>query len=276
MPSMAGLISFVGAGPGAVDLLTLRALDRLRRADVVVWASSLIPDEVLEFVSPVAEVHDSASMTLEDVLEVFERHPSLRIVRLHSGDPTLYGAIQEQLNWCLEHGRAVEVVPGVSSVTACAALLGRELTIPGVAQSVVVTRVAGRTQASMPPSEQLRSYAALGGTLVILLSGAHPERVVEELLAPGSAFTPDTPAAVVVRASWPEERLVRTTIAGITDAVRALEASRSLTIVVGEVLTATGVRSHLYSPVFSHRFRVRSVGTSTVGRPRARPKRSVR
>lgn len=276
MRPVSGLISFVGAGPGASDLLTLRAVERLRAADVVVWASSLIPEDVLTFAAPRAEVHDSALMTLEDVLDVYESHPGARIVRLHSGDPSLYGAIQEQLDWCIAHDRAVEIVPGVTSVAACAAVLGRELTVPQVAQSVVITRVPARTGASMPERERLRAYAALGGTLAILLSGAHPERVVDELLAEGSAFNASTPAAVVVRASWPEERFERTTIAGIPEALRRLGASRSVTIVVGDALVAPGARSHLYAPSFSHRFRARSAAGTTQGRPRARLRRSVR
>jgi precorrin-4/cobalt-precorrin-4 C11-methyltransferase len=276
MTSDNGLISFIGAGPGDPDLLTLRAADRLRQAEVVVWASSLIPEAVLELTAPTAEVHDSAAMTLEDVLGVYEQRPGARIVRLHSGDPSLYGALQEQLDWCEANARRYEVVPGVTSVAACAALLGRELTLPAVSQTLVVTRVPSRTGASMPVREQLRAYARHGGTLAILLSGAHPERVVEELLAEGSAFDASTPAAVVVRASWPEERFVRTTVAGIPEAVQSLEASRSVTILVGDALAAPGARSHLYAPSFSHRFRARSAAGSTAGRPRARVRRGVR
>jgi precorrin-4/cobalt-precorrin-4 C11-methyltransferase len=271
-----GLISFVGAGPGAADLLTLRAVARLRAAEVVVWASSLIPEEVLDVVRPEAARFDSALMTLEDVLAVYEAHPSARIVRLHSGDPSLYGAIQEQIEWCRRMGRAFEIVPGVTSVSAAAALVGGELTVPGLSQSVVATRVPARTGASMPERERLGAYAAIGGTIAVLLSGAHPERVVAELLGPGSAFRPSTPAAVVVRASWPEERYELTTIEHIPEAVGRLGASRSLTILVGEALAGGGSRSHLYAPSFSHRFRARSAAGSTAGRPRARLRRSVR
>ena len=128
------MISFVGAGPGAADLITLRGRDRLAAADVVVWASSLVPEELLEHAPPTAEIHDSAGMTLEDVLAVYTAHPEARIVRLHSGDPVIYGAIQEQVDWCVAHERDFEIVPGVSSLGAAAAAVQRELTIPTVAQ----------------------------------------------------------------------------------------------------------------------------------------------
>ncbi len=145
------MISFVGAGPGAADLITLRGAARLQAADVVVWASSLVPEALLEHCRPDVEVHDSATMTLEDVLDVYGAHDeTTAIVRLHSGDPAIYGAIAEQMDWCLAEGRSFEIVPGVSSVGAAAAALARELTIPGVSQSVVLTRLPGRTAASMP------------------------------------------------------------------------------------------------------------------------------
>ncbi len=271
-----GLISFVGAGPGAPDLLTLRGLDRLRRAEIVIWASSLIPEEMLDHTGPGAQLLDSAPMTLEDVVGVYERNPEARIVRLHSGDPSIYGAVAEQIEWCVAAGRTFEIVPGVTSVSAAAAVLGRELTIPQVAQSLVVTRVARRTSSSMPEHESLAAYAAIGGTLAILLSGAQPELVQEELTAPGSRFGPETPAAVVIRATWPDEQVIWTTVAELAATIRASKATRTLTVVVGGALTAGAARSHLYSPEFSHRFRSRSERGSTEGKPKTRPRRSVR
>ncbi len=157
-----GLISFVGAGPGAADLLTLRGASRLGAADIVVWASSLVPADLLDHAQPGATIHDSAGMTLEDVLAVYEDHPGAAIVRLHSGDPSLYGAIQEQIDWCHDHDRPFEIVPGVSSLSAAAAAVGRELTIPTVSQSVVVTRLANRTSASMPAAA---NHSAVSSTL---------------------------------------------------------------------------------------------------------------
>ena len=271
-----GLISFVGAGPGATDLLTLRGLDRLRQAEIVIWASSLIPAEMLAYAGHGAKLLDSASMTLEDVVEVYEFNPEAQIVRLHSGDPSIYGAVAEQIEWCIANGRAFEIVPGVTSVSAAAAVLGRELTIPKVAQSLVVTRVARRTASSMPGNESLAAYASLGGTLAILLSGAQTELVQEELTAEGSRFGPDTPAAVVIRASWPDEQVILTKVGELASAIRESKATRTLTIVVGEALTANASRSHLYSPAFSHRFRSRSEPGRTQGKPKSRPRRSVR
>src|SRR3954470_24503712 len=162
------MISFVGAGPGAPDLITLRGRDRLAAADVVIWASSLVPEALLQHCGPNAELHDSAAMTLEDVLDVYESAgPDAAIVRLHSGDPSIYGAIQEQIDWCLAHERDFEIVPGVSSLAGAAAAIRRELTIPRVAQSVVVTRIAGRTAASMPPGETIPAFAATGATMAL-------------------------------------------------------------------------------------------------------------
>ncbi|MGH9005239.1 MAG: cobalt-precorrin-4/precorrin-4 C(11)-methyltransferase, partial [Acidimicrobiia bacterium] len=206
------MISFVGAGPGAADLITLRGRDRLAAADVVVWASSLVPDALLTHARPGAQIHDSAGMTLEDVLAVYAAAPpEAPIVRLHSGDPALYGAIGEQIDWCLANGRDFEIVPGVSSLAAGAAALGRELTVPGVAQSVILTRLPGRTAASVPSGESLAALAAHGVTMGVFLSGARPEALQAELLA-GGGYGPETPAAVVVRATWPDEAVFPTTV----------------------------------------------------------------
>lgn len=261
------MISFVGAGPGAADLITLRGRDRLADADVVVWASSLVPDALLDHVHPGAEVHDSAGMTLEDVLLVYDAHADARIVRLHSGDPTIYGAIQEQIDWCAVHERDFEIVPGVSSLGASAAALGRELTIPTVAQSVVLTRLGGRTEASMPARESVAGFAAHGATMAVFLSAARPVELQRQLLAEGSGYANDTPVAIVVRASWPDERVVTTTLGRLTSALDALGATRTVLVLVGPALFGVTARSHLYAPDFAHTFRRRSRAGSTVGRP---------
>jgi len=269
------MISFVGAGPGAVDLITLRGAERLRNADVVVWASSLVPQRLLEHCRPAVEVHDSATMTLEDVTEVFGRHPErARIVRLHSGDPSVYGAIGEQLDWCGQHERSWEVVPGVSSVSAAAALLGRELTQPGVAQSIVLTRLAGRTKASMPAGEGVAALAAHGATMAVFLSAARPDELAGELLSPGSGYQPDTPAAIVVRATWPDEKVVRTTVGNLAADLRATGTTLTVLVLIGDVLAEAPVarRSHLYAPSYTTAYRLRSEPGSTTGRPSARRK----
>ena len=261
------MISFVGAGPGAADLITLRGRDRLAAADVVVWASSLVPEELLEHAPPTAEIHDSAGMTLEDVLAVYTAHPEARIVRLHSGDPVIYGAIQEQVDWCVAHERGFEIVPGVSSLGAAAAAVQRELTIPTVAQSVVLTRLGGRTAASMPERESVAAFAAHGTTMAVFLSAARPVELQRELLAGGSGYSAETPAAVVVRASWPDEQVVTTTVGRLADDLDAIGATRTVLVLVGPALRGAAARSRLYAPQFAHMFRRRSRSESTVGRP---------
>lgn len=261
------MISFVGAGPGAADLITLRGAQRLAAADVVIWASSLVPQALLTHARRGAEVHDSATMTLEDVLETYARHPAAAIVRLHSGDPALYGAIQEQIDWCLANQRDFEIVPGVSSLAAAAAAVGRELTIPKVAQSVVVTRLAGRTRASMPPRESVAAFAAIGATIAVFLSASRPEELQAELLGPGSAYTADTPAVIVVQASWPDQQVVVTTVGHVAHELAATGATTTVLVLVGPALAGRAARSHLYSPDFAHRFRRRSYPGSTAGRP---------
>jgi len=258
------MISFVGAGPGAADLITLRGRDRLAQADIVVWASSLVPEALLAHCRADAAVHDSSVMTLEDVLRVYEADPDAAIVRLHSGDPSVYGAIQEQIDWCLEHERDFEIVPGVSSVSAAAALVRRELTIPKVSQSIVLTRLPGRTAASMPERETIAAFAATGCTMAVFLSAARPVELQAELL---TGYPPDTPAAIVVRASWDDEHVVMTTVADLADSLKATGATTTVLVLVGPALAGAAPRSHLYSPDYAHKFRRRSMPGSTVGRP---------
>ena len=264
------MISFVGAGPGAVDLITLRGRDRLAAADVVVWASSLVPEALLDHARPGADVHDSAAMTLEDTLAVYAAAPDAAIVRLHSGDPSIYGAIGEQIEWCAAQERDFEIVPGVSSLAAAAAAVGRELTQPGVAQSVVLTRLAGRTAASMPGGESVAAFAAHGATMAVFLSAARPRELADELLAPGSAYTGETPAVIVARASRPDERIVESTVGRLADDLANLGTKTTVLVLVGPALAGAGGaagRSHLYSPGFAHMFRRRSLPGTTAGRP---------
>jgi precorrin-4/cobalt-precorrin-4 C11-methyltransferase len=270
------VISFVGAGPGAADLVTLRGRDRLAAADVVVWASSLVPEALLDHCRPDAVRHDSATMTLEDVLAVYEAAEGAAVVRLHSGDPSVYGAVQEQIDWCVANGRAFEVVPGVTSVAAAAAALGRELTVPRVAQSVVLTRLAGRTSASMPPRESVAAFAAHGTTMAVFLSAARPHELQAELLADGRGYAPGTPAAVVVRASWPDEQVVRTTVGELAADLLATGARTTVLVLVGPALAGPAARSHLYDPGYTHLFRQRSEEGTTTGRPTPAARRRPR
>jgi precorrin-4/cobalt-precorrin-4 C11-methyltransferase len=240
---------------------------------VVIWASSLVPAALLDHCRPEAEIHDSATMTLEDVIGVYAgRAEDSRIVRLHSGDPSVYGAIGEQIDWCLANNRSWEIVPGVSSVSAASALLGRELTQPGVAQSVVLTRLAGRTKASMPEREGVAAFAPHGATMAVFLSGARPEELAEELLVPGSGYSADTPAAIVVRATWPDEKIVRTTVGALAEDMRATGTTLTVLVLVGEALGEDPVarRSHLYAPEYTTAYRLRSQKGATAGRPSVR------
>jgi precorrin-4/cobalt-precorrin-4 C11-methyltransferase len=251
------VISFVGAGPGAPDLITLRGAERLARAEVVVWAASLVPEAVLAHCRPDVVLHDSKTMTLEDVTAVYAAHPDATIVRLHSGDPSLYSAIAEQIDWCIAHERAFEIVPGVSSLAAAAAAAGHELTVPGVAQSVVLTRLAHRTKSSVPPGEGVAAYAAVGGTMAVFLSAARPDELQAELLAIGSTYDASTPALIASRVSWPDERVVPTTVGSLADDLRALDARTTVLVLVGAALGVRAVpaRSHVYAADYAHSFR---------------------
>jgi precorrin-4/cobalt-precorrin-4 C11-methyltransferase len=265
MHPTARLISFVGGGPGAPDLLTLRGANRLAAADLVVWASSLVPAELLQHCRDGVEVHDSAGMTLEDVLAVYAAHPDARIVRLHSGDVSLYSALAEQLSWCREHDRAFEIVPGVGSLAAAAAAAGIELTVPGVAQSAVLTRLGGgRTAASMPSGESVAGFARHATTMAVYLSAGRPGTLREELLA---GYPPQTPAIVVAKASWPDETVITTTVDGIADALSTSGIRTAALVLVGPALSSGGSRSRLYDPTYSHGCRRRSTPGTTSGRP---------
>ena len=250
------MISFVGAGPGAADLITLRGAQRLAAADVVIWAASLVPVALLGHCRPGVKLHDSKTMTLDDVCEVFAASPDAAIVRLHSGDPTIYSAIGEQIAWCRTHDRDFEVVPGVSSMNATAALAGCELTIPGVAQSVVMTRLASGTRASMPDRETIQAFAATGATLAIFLSVTFVDQLAERLLSDDSAYTADTPVVIGRRVTWPDEQLLRTTIGTMATDVQSAGFDATTLFLVGPALAgATDQRSHVYASDYTTRFR---------------------
>jgi precorrin-4/cobalt-precorrin-4 C11-methyltransferase len=246
---------FVGAGPGAADLLTFRGAAAIAAADVVVWAGSLVSPELLVHARPGAELLDSSQLTLEQVTAVYQRAADERLVvaRVHSGDPTLYGAIQEQIAECDRRGLPWEIVPGVSSLAAAAAAVGHELTIPGVAQSVVLTRLATRTSSSMPPRERVRELARSGSTMAVFLSCSRPRALQAELEAGG--YPPETPCAVVYRASWPDEVIIRCGLAELASRIREARISKQALVLVGPALADAGGRSNLYNPAFSHSFR---------------------
>jgi precorrin-4/cobalt-precorrin-4 C11-methyltransferase len=250
-------VSFVGAGPGAADLVTLRGAQCLAAADIVVWAASLVPEALLDHCRPDVELHDSKAMTHEQVCAVYAANPEAAIVRLHSGDTAVYSAIAEQIDWCRRHGRDFEIVPGVTSMAAAAAASGCELTVPGVAQTVVMTRVARRTSASMPSTETLTGAAAAGGTLVLFLSIGHVAALVAELVDGPAALDPATPVVAAHRVSWPDEELVHTTLADLEADVAAAGFDATTILLIGPALAAATPprRSHVYAADYTTRFR---------------------
>ncbi len=245
---------FVGAGPGAADLLTLRAARVIAAADVVVWASSLVHPDVLAHARPGAEIVDSAALPLEGLRPLYRRAlaDDLVVARLHSGDPALWGAVQEQRELCDELGLAHETVPGVSAYAAVAAIAGRELTVPGVAQSLILTRLGGgKTPA--PAGEAMAALAAHGTTMAVFLSAARSGQLQAELL--GGGYDPATPVLVAYRATWPDELVVRCTVATLAETVKAHKLWKHTLFLVGPALTARGGRSHLYHPGHFHSHR---------------------
>jgi precorrin-4/cobalt-precorrin-4 C11-methyltransferase len=248
-------VSFVGAGPGAADLITLRGARRIAEADVVVWAASLVMEEcVTGHASAGAELVDSSKIAHEDVLALYRRaaESGLRVARVHSGDPSLWGAVQEQYDAASEMGLEVEIVPGVSAFGAAAAAAGRELTIPEVAQSVVLTRLEGG-KTPMPPKEELREFARHGTTMAIFLSAARTAQMVAELQAGG--YPADTPVVVAYRTSWPDEVTVSCRLDEVEAVCKERKLWRQTLFLVGPALAAAGTRSHLYHPGHFHTFR---------------------
>lgn len=248
------MIHIVGAGPGAVDLITVRGQKLLSEADVVIYAGSLVSRDLLGWARQDARIYDSASMDLEQVMEVMEQaeRDGLTTVRLHTGDPCLYGAIREQMDGLDARGIKYDICPGVSSFCGAAAALGMEYTLPGISQSVVITRMAGRTP--VPERESIGKFAAHGSTMVIFLSAGMTGELSEELVKGG--YPGDTPAAIVYKATWPDEKVVRCTVATLEETADREGIHKTALIVVGNTVAQTGYeRSKLYDPAFTTGFR---------------------
>lgn len=252
------MILFVGAGSGAEDLITVRGYRYLQEADIIVYAGSLVNPGLLKVKKEDCEVYNSAKMTLEEVLEVMIKgeREGRKVVRLHTGDPCLYGAIREQMDALDAEGISYEYCPGVSSFCGAAAALHAEYTLPDVSQSVVITRMAGRTP--VPERESIRSFAAHQTTMVIFLSTGMLEKLQEELMAGG--YAKDTPAAIVYKATWPDEKVLRCTVESLASSARAENITKTALIVVGKVLDGEYDRSKLYDPAFTTEFRKASEG----------------
>ena len=249
------MIDFVGAGPGAPDLITLRGAQLLKEADLVIYAGSLVNPALLGLTRPGCRILNSAQMDLPQVLEALEDAEARgqKAVRLHTGDPCLYGAIREQIDALEARGIACRVTPGVSSFCGAAAALNAEYTLPGVSQTVIITRMAGRTP--VPAGQDIPALAAIGATMVIFLSAGMLDKLSGQLLA-GGAYTADTPAAIVYKATWPEEKVLHCTVSSLYETAQAAGVSRTALVLVGDFLKDAGYeKSRLYDPAFTTGYR---------------------
>ncbi|MEE3246994.1 MAG: precorrin-4 C(11)-methyltransferase [Chloroflexota bacterium] len=252
-----GKVYIVGGGPGDPELLTLKAKRIIESADVIIFADSLVPPEVVGFAKEGAKVVGSKEMNLDEImdLELGAVREGKTVARVQSGDPSIYGAILEQMRVLEQEGVEYEIIPGVSAAFAAAAVLKSELTVPEKSQTIIMTRMEGRV--AMPEGEQLKDLAAHGCTMVIFLSITRMTKVVRELTSSG--YTEDTPVAVVYRVGWPDQLIIRGTLKDIANKVRAAKITLQALIIVGDAvdpgLDAAGAVSHLYSADYTHRYR---------------------
>ncbi len=247
------MVYFIGAGPGAVDLITVRGMELLKKADVVIYAGSLVNPELLQYTKGDCKIYNSAAMTLEEVIQVFVEaySPEKTLVRLHTGDPSLYGAIKEQMDLLDEHGIPYSVVPGVSSFCGAAAVLNAEFTLPGVSQTVILSRMEGRTP--VPAEEDLEMLASHKASMALFLSSAMLEPLSQKLIRGG--YAPGTPAAIVYKATWPDQKIIRTTLEALPQSAAENHITKTALILVGGFLSSDYERSKLYDSSFSHEFR---------------------
>lgn len=244
------MIHFVGAGPGAPDLITVRGAKLIRNADCIIYAGSLVNPALLGLAKDGCSIYNSAEMTLEQVLKVM-RENSGELVRLHTGDPSIYGAIKEQMDALDKEQIAYDITPGVSSFSGAAAAVHAEYTLPGVSQTLILTRREGRTP--VPESEKLSSLAQHGSSMVIFLSAGMLEEVQNDLLQ--GAYTEETPAAIVYKATWPEEKVVRCTLGTLAKTGEQAGIHKTALILVGGFLSGSYERSKLYDPGFTTGYR---------------------
>lgn len=248
------MVHFVGAGPGAADLITLRGKQLLEEADVIIYAGSLVNPELLEYSKDICTIYNSAHLTLEKVISVIEKAESegKTTVRLHTGDPCIYGAVREQMDALDAKGIPYESCPGVSSFCGAAAALNVEYTLPDISQSVILTRMEGRTP--VPAKESIQSFASHHASMVIFLSAGMTKELSDRLIEGG--YEPDTPAAIVYKATWKDEKTIRCTVADLDKAARENGIDKTALILVGEAVGNPSYdRSRLYAPDFSTGFR---------------------
>jgi len=249
----AAMIDFVGAGPGAVDLITVRGKTLIEKADIIIYAGSLINIELLDYAKEECQIYNSAEMTLEEVIEVMisAEKDGKDIVRLHTGDPSLYGAIREQMDILDKYNLKYDVCPGVSSLFGAAAALKAEYTLPGVSQSLIITRMEGKTP--VPEKEEISLFAAHNATMVVFLSTGMLDELSNRLIRGG--YRPDTPAAIVYKATWSDEKVIKTTVSELAHRASENNITKTALIMVGDFLGSDYKRSQLYNPSFSHKFR---------------------
>ncbi len=245
------MIYFIGAGPGAADLITVRGAELLKKADVIIYAGSLVNPALLDYAKKDCKIYNSAEMTLEEVISVMKENKGREVVRLHTGDPCIYGAIREQMDILDRENLEYVSVPGVSSFIGAAAALNAEYTLPGVSQTVILTRMAGRTP--VPEKEEISKLAAHGATMVVFLTSTMLAELSERLIAGG--YDADSPAAIVYKATWPDEKVIRTTVKNIAKAAEENGVNKMALIMVGGFLGSEYERSKLYDPSFTHLFR---------------------
>lgn len=248
------MVYFVGAGTGAVDLITVRGMNMLEKADVVIYAGSLVNPELLKYTKKDCSIYNSAKMTLEEVIQVIEQaeQNNKNTVRLHTGDPSIYGAVREQMDHLDELGVEYESCPGVSACFGAAASLNLEYTLPGIAQSLIITRMEGKT--AVPEEESIESLASHGTSMAIYLSTGMLGELRKRLLK--GAYRPDTPAVIVYKATWPEEEAYLCTIETLEETAKAHGITKTAIILIGDAIAPQKYsRSRLYAPDFETEFR---------------------
>lgn len=247
------MVHFVGAGSGAVDLITVRGARLLAEADVIIYAGSLVNPKLMSYAKPNCIIYNSAEMTLEEVIAAIEKaeNDGLTTVRLHTGDSSIYGAVREQFDELLKRGIEFDVCPGVSSFCGAAASLKAEYTLPNVSQTVIITRAEGKTP--VPDKENIKSLAAHKATMVLFLSTALTEKLQADLLEGG--YSADTPTAIVYKATWEDEKIFRCSVGSLHETVKKNGLKKTALIIVGECMGDDYMRSLLYHPKFSTEFR---------------------
>ena len=245
------MVHFVGAGSGAADLITVRGKTLLENADIIIYAGSLVNPDLLKYAKGDTKIYNSATMTLDEVVDTMKQGDTKTIVRLHTGDPSIYGAIREQMDALDSLGIEYDICPGVSSFCGAAAALKAEYTLPQVSQTVIITRMEGRTP--VPEKEKIRLLAAHNATMVIFLSAGKTKELSEELIKGG--YAPDTPAAIIYKATWPDEKIMRCTVGTLNDTAKENNITKTALITVGNFLGNEYALSKLYDKHFTTGYR---------------------